>query len=88
MIFKSTANRRIRKKDLRRNKMTAGLVERINELAKKAKTTGLTPQEDKERAKLRKQYLKEFREGMESNIMSNLYIVDEKGNKTKVVKKK
>jgi uncharacterized protein YnzC (UPF0291/DUF896 family) len=68
--------------------MTAGLVERINELAHKAKTVGLTGDEVEERAKLRKQYLKEFRAGMEQNIMSNLYVVDSEGNKRKVEKKK
>jgi uncharacterized protein YnzC (UPF0291/DUF896 family) len=68
--------------------MTAGLVERINELANKAKTLGLTSEETEERARLRKQYLKEFREGMEQNIMSNLYVVDSEGNKRKVEKKK
>jgi uncharacterized protein YnzC (UPF0291/DUF896 family) len=68
--------------------MTEALIKRINELAKKAKTTGLTDEETVERAKLRKQYLKEFRAGMEQNIMSNLYILDSEGNKIKVEKKK
>lgn len=68
--------------------MTNGLVERINELAKKAKGTGLTKEEETERAALRKQYLKEFREGLEQNILNNIYVVDEKGNKTKIQKNK
>lgn len=68
--------------------MRAGLVERINELAKKAKAAGLTPEEEKERAELRAEYLKEFRAGFEQNILSNLYVVDDKGNKTKVERKK
>ena len=68
--------------------MTEGLIERINELAKKSKTEGLTPEEISERDNLRKQYLKEFKKGLEQNILSNMYVVDEKGNKTKVEKKK
>lgn len=68
--------------------MTEGLIQRINEIAKKAKTIGLTEQEKKEREELRKQYLLEFRAGMQKNILDNLYIVDENGNKTKVSKNK
>lgn len=68
--------------------MDEKLINRINELAKKNKTIGLTKEEEEERARLRVEYLKEFRKGMEQNIMSNLYIVDEKGNKKKVTKKK
>lgn len=67
--------------------MEEKLINRINELARKNKTVGLTKEEEEERAKLRVEYLKEFRKGMEHNIMSNLYIVDEKGNKKKVTKK-
>ena len=67
--------------------MEEKLINRINELARKNKTIGLTKEEEEERARLRVEYLKEFRKGMEYNIMSNLYIVDEKGNKTKVTKK-
>lgn len=67
--------------------MTEGLIERINQLARKAKSEGLTKAEEEERAKLRKQYLAEFRKGMEQNIMNNLYVMDKDGNKHKVVKK-
>lgn len=63
------------------------LIERINELAKKAKNEGLTDAEKAEQAKLRKQYIAKFRQGME-NALSNVYIVDEKGNKKKVQKKR
>lgn len=63
------------------------LVARINELAKKAKTEGLSDAEKAEREVLRKEYIAKFRQGME-NALSNVYIVDEKGNKKKVEKKK
>ena len=37
--------------------MKKGDIERINELARKAKTVGLTPEENEERAKLRRAYI-------------------------------
>ena len=36
-------------------------IARINELAKKAKSTGLTPAEAKEQSKLRSEYLQTFK---------------------------
>lgn len=60
------------------------LIKRINELAHKFKTVGLTDEETKEREKLRKLYLELFRKGMKKNIMDNLYIMDKDGNKVKV----
>ena len=41
-------------------------IERINELARKKKTVGLTPDEQAEQAALRKEYLQGFRENMEA----------------------
>ena len=41
--------------------MTKEKIERINELAKKAKTVGLTDEEKKEQAKLRAEYIADFR---------------------------
>ena len=43
-------------------------IERINTLAKKQRSEGLTPEEAAEQAALRQQYLREFREGMESML--------------------
>lgn len=63
------------------------LLKRINELAKKSREEGLTEEEKAEQAELRGQYIKKFRQGME-NTLSNVYIMDEKGNKRKVEKKK
>ena len=63
------------------------LIQRINELAKKSREEGLSEAEKSEQAELRKQYIQKFRQGME-NTLSNVYIMDEKGNKKKVEKKK
>lgn len=63
------------------------LIKRINELAKKSREEGLSEQEKSEQAILRQEYIKKFRQGIE-NTLSNVYIMDEKGNKRKVEKKK
>ena len=63
-------------------------IDRINELARKAKTPeGLTPQEHAERETLRKAYIADFRQSLQGHL-DNMYIVDEKGNKRKLEKKK
>ena len=43
-------------------------IERINELARKKKTVGLTQAEVEEQVELRKQYLAEFRANMEDTL--------------------
>ncbi len=62
-------------------------IDRINELAKKAKTEGLTEEEIKERDILRREYIDGFKRSLTGQL-DNMYIVDEKGNKTKVERKK
>jgi uncharacterized protein YnzC (UPF0291/DUF896 family) len=52
---------------------------RINELAKKAKTTGLTEQEAREQSKLRREYLEIFRSSM-LNTLTSVKIIDPKGD--------
>ena len=64
------------------------LIKRINELAAKNKTEGLTPEETKEREKLRKEYITEFKKGFRQNILDNLDVMDKDGNKVKVEPKK
>lgn len=54
------------------------LLKRINELAHKNKKEGLTEAETKEREKLRKESLKNFREAMRSNI-EMMRIFDDNG---------
>lgn len=44
------------------------LIKRINELAKKKKTVGLTPAEFEEQAQLRKKYLENFRAGFRQRL--------------------
>ena len=62
-------------------------IDRINELAKKSKSEGLTDEEKIEQAELRSEYIAAFKASLVSSL-ENTYIVDEKGNKTKVQKKK
>ncbi len=62
------------------------LIIRINELANKAKTIGLTEDEIKERDELRKEYIKNFRQKFRTEILDNVYIVEEDGTKTKLTK--
>ena len=55
-------------------------IARINELAKKAKTVGLTPEELTERDKLRRIYIDSVKANLIGQL-ENTYLVDEKGNK-------
>ena len=62
-------------------------IDRINELARKAKTPeGLTEQETAERAVLRREYIDSVLGGLKGQL-DHTYIVDEKGNKEKLKKK-
>lgn len=54
-------------------------MKRINELAQKKKTTGLTDQEGKEQTLLRKEYLQSFRQSFKKTI-ENTTIIDPEGN--------
>ncbi|WP_409346892.1 DUF896 domain-containing protein [Paenibacillus sp. MBLB4367] len=56
-------------------------VERINELARKAKTVGLTEQELEERNELRKRYIEAFKSSLKTQLDSIKYVEDEEENK-------
>ena len=61
-------------------------IDRINELARKAKTVGLTAEEEKERSILRREYIDSVVGNLKGQL-DNTYYVDEKGNKEKLKKK-
>ena len=61
-------------------------IDRINELARKAKSTGLTPEEIEERDILRKEYIEAYRASLRSQLDS-IVVVDEKGNRKPLKKK-
>lgn len=67
--------------------MDAKKIERINALAHKAKTVGLTPEETAERDALRREYVASVVGNLKAELDCT-YIVDEKGNKKKLPKKK
>lgn len=61
-------------------------IERINTLAHKSKTIGLTIEESVEQDKLRKEYIAAWKQSLVSQL-ENTYIVTPDGKKTKVKKK-
>ena len=64
--------------------MTQQQIDRINELARKAKSAeGLTEEETKERAALRRAYIDSVVGNLKGQL-DNTYVVDTKGNKRKL----
>lgn len=62
-------------------------IERINELARKAKTPeGLTDEEKTERDALRREYVSAVTGSLEAQLDS-IYIVDGRGGKTKLTRR-
>ena len=59
---------------------------RINELAKLQKERALTAEEKEEQARLRKEYIEEWRAGA-VQVLENTYVVDKNGIKHKLQKK-
>lgn len=59
------------------------VIARINVLAKKAKTEGLTEEELAERDKLRRIYIDSVKANLVGHL-DNTYVVDDKGNKRKL----
>ncbi|MGN0534775.1 MAG: DUF896 domain-containing protein [Eubacterium sp.] len=67
--------------------MTEEKIDRINALAHKAQAVGLTEEEKIEQAALRREYIDSFKASLVGQL-EHTYIVDEKGNKRKVQKRK
>ena len=67
--------------------MTPEAIQRINELARKAKAQGLTPEEAQEQKRLRQEYLDSVRKNLVSQL-ENMSILEPVGTKKKVQKKK
>ena len=62
-------------------------IDRINELARKAKSPeGLTQQEEQERAALRREYIDSVLGNLQGQL-DHTYVMDEQGNKHKLKKK-
>lgn len=55
------------------------LIKRINELAKKSKSVGLSEEEKEEQNKLRQEYIQNFRGNFKETLM-NVKVVDQMGN--------
>lgn len=66
--------------------MEQAKIDRINELAWKNRTEGLTDEEVAERAQLRQEYVAAVRASLEAHL-ENTYLVDEDGNEEKLQKK-
>lgn len=67
--------------------MEQAKIQRINELAQKARSPeGLTPEEEVERALLRREYVDAVLGNLQSQL-DRTYIVDERGNEHKLRKK-
>ena len=62
------------------------VIARINELAKKAKAEGLTPEETAERDQLRRIYIDNVKASLVGQL-ENTYIVEPDGTKRKLSKK-
>ncbi len=59
------------------------VIARINALAHKAKTEGLTPEETAERDRLRQEYVDAVRENLRSQL-DNTYVVEPDGTRHKL----
>ena len=66
--------------------MTEEKIKRINELARKQKSVGLTEEEKQEQYVLRREYIDSFKASLVSQL-ENTYIVEPDGTKRKVTRK-
>ena len=63
--------------------MKKSKIDRINELARKSKSEGLTPEEKEEQAQLRAEYIADFRR-QTIEILDNTYLQRPDGTKEKL----
>lgn len=61
-------------------------IDRINFLARKQKTEGLTDQEKQEQFELRREYIESYKRSLVSQL-ENTYIVEKDGTKRKLTQK-
>ncbi len=66
--------------------MTQEKIDRINALARKQKTEGLTEQEKAEQAALRREYIEAYKQSLVAQL-ENTYLVEPDGTKRKVKRK-
>ena len=66
--------------------MEQSKIDRINQLARKSKAEGLTPEEKDEQAALRLEDINSVKASLIANL-ENTYVVDEKGNKRRLTHK-
>ena len=66
--------------------MTEDKIKRINELARKQKSEGLTDEEKEEQAVLRREYIESYKRSLVAQL-ENTYVVDDKGNKQKLTER-
>lgn len=55
-------------------------IDRINELARKSKAEGLTPEEQAEQKQLREEYIAQYRANLKAQL-DNTVVVDANGNR-------
>jgi uncharacterized protein YnzC (UPF0291/DUF896 family) len=67
--------------------LTDDLIKRINELARKSKSEGLTSEELEEQKVLRQEYIQKFKQGV-INTISTIKIVDKDGEDVTPIKLK
>lgn len=68
--------------------MEQSKIDRINELARKSRTPeGLTEEEKKEQAALRREYIDAYKQSLVSQL-ENTYYIDKNGRKKKVERRK
>lgn len=66
--------------------MTDEKISRINVLARKSRTVGLTPEETEEQAKLRREYIDSVKASLTGQL-DNTYVLEPDGKKRKLRKK-